>query len=155
MERIIDQDLPNVGDWKYPNSKYEYTKTILFKQTNMLGNTYFSNYVEWMGEAREQFFLTHPDAGAFLKKYSNIVLITQELHHKFLGNTYFGDMLRIELTSKNILDYSLVIVFRYIRLVDEKIIGEGWQKVCFADSVTNKPCRVPQLFLDLAGPIRE
>lgn len=150
-ESLLDQ----IGVWKFPDKKFIYRKTVLIKQTNMLGNTYFSNYIDWMGEAREQLFLLHPAASAFMRENNNIFMITHTLHHEFLDNSFFGDQIRIEMTAKDMLDYSLILVFRYLNEANEKLIGEGWQKVCFWNKQTNKPCKVPQILLDLAKPLCE
>ena len=147
--------LGTVGKWKFPEKKYSCEKLITFKQTNIMGNTYFSNYVEWQGEAREKLLLCHPAAGAFMKQNPHIFLITHSLGHRFITNTYFGDRLRIDITSKNIMDYSLMLVFRYRGIPSEQLIGEGWQKVCFWDRQLNRPCKTPQFFLDLAEPLLE
>ena len=144
-----------IGSWKYPHKIFAYEKVITFKQTNVMGNTYFSNYVEWQGEAREMLLLQHPEASNFLTQNQHIFLVTHSLSHRFVTNTFFGDRVRVEVTTKNILDYSLMMVFRYRHAGNNSLIGEGWQKVCFLDRRTNAPCKVPQLFLDLAVPIQE
>lgn len=155
METAEKNPLDLIGKWKFPEAKFSYEKMITFKQTNVMGNTYFSNYVEWQGEAREQFLLCHPATNAFLSSNSHIFLVTHSLGHRFIANTYFGDRISIEITSKNILDYSLIMVFRYRGISAENLVGEGWQKICFWDRKLNKPCRVPQIFLDLAAPVQE
>ena len=154
MNAPVPDPIALIGKWKFPQKKFSCEKCITFKQTNVMGNTYFSNYVEWQGEAREKLFLSHPSAGAFLLANPNIFLITHSLYHKYISHSFFGDQLRIEVTSKDILDYSLVMVFEYWNVRTEKLIGEGWQKVCFWDRGVNKPCKVPQIFLDLASPLR-
>lgn len=155
MAEDTKQLLNQIGSWKFPEKKFVYRKTVLIKQTNMLGNTYFSNYIDWMGEAREKLFLIHPAAGIFLRENMNIFMITHTLHHRFLENSFFGDQIRIEVTTKDILDYSLIIIFRYFNEANGKLIGDGWQKVCFWDKQTDKPCKVPQIMLDLAWPLHE
>lgn len=144
-----------IGKWKFPEKIFSLEKIITFKQTNVMGNTYFSNYVEWQGEAREKLLLCHPSASVYLKENPHIFLVTHSLGHRYIGNTYFGDRIRIKLTSKNILDYSLMIIFRYYNTNGDTLIGEGWQKVCFWDRKLNKPCKIPQFFRDLAEPIQE
>lgn len=148
-------NLAQIGSWKFPEKKFLYEKSILIKQTNLFGNTYFSNYIEWQGEAREKLFLSHPAALDFLKENLDIFLVTHTLHHEFISNTFFGDKLRIELTTKNILDYSFVINFQYFNNQTNQLVGKGWQKICFINRVSNQPCKVPQLFLDIAIPIQE
>lgn len=155
MSGRTHQALSHIETWKFPEKKFVFRKTILIKQTNMLGNTYFSNYIDWMGEAREKLFLMHPSAKVFLQENTNIVMVTHTLHYQFKDNSFFGDEIRIEVNTKDILDYSLVIVFRYFNESNEKLIGEGWQKICFWDKKTNKPCKIPQIFLDLAIPLKE
>ena len=155
MSNNQSDTLSVIGKWKYPEEKFIYEKIVLIKQTNVLGNTYFANYIEWEGEAREKFFLTHPAALEFLKTNPSIVMITHSLFHRFFANAYFGDHIRIEVTSKDILDYSLVLVFRHYKVDPDLLIGEGWQKICFSDTRSNQLCPVPQIILDLAEPIRE
>lgn len=155
MQAPVEIALGEIGKWRFPGKKFIYEKAVLIKQTNLLGNTYFSNFIEWQGEARERLFLTHPASLAFLQRYPNILLVTHTLHQRFLSNAYFGDTIRIEVTSKEILDYSLKVIFRYYNQADGALIGEGWQKICFFDKEQKQPCKVPQLFLDLALPIEE
>ena len=155
VKQEIESPLNQIGRWRFPDKKFIYEKTVLIKQTNLLGNTYFSNFIEWQGEAREKLFLTHPAALAFIKEYPNILLVTHTLHHRFLSNAYLGDTIRIELTTGDIMDHSFKIMFRYYSSSDGVLIGEGWQKICFLDTNVNRPCKTPQIFLDLALPIQE
>ena len=149
------QSPTQIGKFRFPKNKFVFEKQVLIKQTNVLGNTYFANYIEWEGEAREKFFLSHPEATEFLKAHSNILMVTHSLFHRFHSNSYFGDVVRIELTTRNILDYSLVIVFRHSKHVKNILVGEGWQKICFFDKTANRPCPIPRIFLDLAESVKE
>lgn len=151
MKNLINQ----IGNWKYPKKKFVFLKTILFKSTNMMGNTYFSNYVEWQGEAREKLLLEHPAASIFLKSNKEITMLTYCVYHRFIINTFFGDIIRIEMTSREIQKYSAVLVFRYYNDTDDALIGEGWQRICFSNTALNTFCEVPQLVLDLIEPIFE
>ncbi|OGW84443.1 MAG: hypothetical protein A3C35_02835 [Omnitrophica bacterium RIFCSPHIGHO2_02_FULL_46_11] len=144
-----------IGKWKFPKDKFVYEKQVLIKQTNMLGNTYFSNYIEWHGEARERFFLEHPSALEYLKENAHIAMVTYCIYHRFIENMYFGDRVRIELQSREIQKHSLVLVFRYYRSGTDQLIGEGWQKVCFSNTETNQLSPVPQIFLDLVESVVE
>src|SRR3989338_6102491 len=100
-----------IGKWRYPERKYVYEKTVLIKQTNIFGNTYFSNYIEWQGEAREKFFLSHPAAAAFLKGNPDLILITHSLFHRLVENTFFGEKICIEITTREIQKYSFQLIF--------------------------------------------
>jgi len=82
-------------------------------------------------------------------------MITHSLFHRFFANAYFGDQIRSELTTKDILDYSLRIIFRHFKVGTNLLIGEGWQKICFMDNNTDKLCPLPRIILDLAESIKE
>lgn len=146
-------DLNEIGQWRYPDKKFCVEKDILIKQTNVLGNTYFSNYVEWQGEVREKFLLQHPAATEFLKLNPHIMMITYSLFHNFIKHTFFGDRVRIELTSRDIAKNSAFLVFNYFNVRTEEKVGSGWQKICFSDASTNSICAIPQIFLDLLLPV--
>jgi enediyne core biosynthesis thioesterase len=147
--------LDEIGKWKFPEDRFVYERTILFKQTNALGNTYFANYFEWQGEAREKLLLEHPAARHFMQANPHIALITYAAYHKFSENTYFGDRVRIEVNSRDVEKNSVYLVFRYFNAETNKLIGEGWQKICFSDVKKNQLCSVPQIILDLLEPIKE
>lgn len=143
-----------IGKWKYPNSKFAYEKEILIRHTNLLGNTYFANYIDWQGEAREKFFLVHPAAKEFMSQNPHILMITYCLYHRFIESTFLGDKVMIEVNSRDIQKHSAILVFRYYHFQTRKLIGDGWQKICFSDNKINQICPVPQIFLDLLEPVR-
>ncbi len=147
--------LEQIGVWKFQGPKFILEKDILLRQTNAIGNTYFSEYIEWQGEAREQLLFAHPATREYLKQNANIKLVTHSLFHRFLVDSSLGDRIRIEVTTREIHDYSLVLVFRYYDLKKNMQIGEGWQKICYSDKNTKNLCRIPQLILDLTEPLRE
>ena len=138
-----------------PTNKFIYDKTVLIKPTNFFGNTYFTNYIEWQGEARERLFLEHPDAINFLRKNPDIMIVTHSLHHRFIANTFFGDKIRIEVVSKNIYDYSFMLSFHFFNGTTNDLVGEGWQKLCFISRSSGQPCKVPNFFLELAHALKQ
>jgi len=137
------------------SSRFIFKKTVLIKNTNIFGNTYFTNYIDWQGEVRESFFLKQPTASRYLKKNPDILLVTHSLHHRFLSNTFLGDVVRIEMTTRDIFQYSLTIIFHYFNDATSKPIGEGWQKICFMKRNAIGHCKVPPFFLRLALSIKE
>lgn len=140
--------------WQFPANKYIYEKRIFLKHTNVEGNTYYDNYISWQGEAREALLLSHPEVGEFLKPENFVKMITHTVHQRYIQDTFFGDAVRIEVTSRDIKHCSFVMVFRYYKQTNQ-MIGEGWQKICFADLKLGKICRIPETILDLIKPIEE
>ena len=144
----------NQPRWRFPANKFIYEKRIFLKHTNMEGNTYYDNYITWQGEAREALLLAHPKVGEFLKPENFVKMITHSIHQRYIQDTFFGDSVRIEVTSRDIKHCSFALVYRYYKQTDE-LIGEGWQKICFADLKSGKICRIPEAILDLIEPIEE
>lgn len=144
-----------IGKWKFPDRKFVFEKLVLLKNTNIMGNTYYDNYVTWQGEGRERLLLSHPSVQEFLENSKHIKMITHSIYHRFITETTFGDLVRCEVTSREIKQCSTIMVFRFFNVKNNAILGEGWQRVCFMDLRMNKLCPVPQLILDLIEPIRD
>ena len=141
--------------WRFPGKKFSFEKIVLLRETNLFGNTYFANYVVWQGEGREKLLLQHPGSGLWLSQNQHIKMITYETHHRFLGETTFGDHVNIEITSREIKKWNFVLVFRYYNSTNNAKLGEGWQRVCFMDLKTNRLCEVPRIILNIVEPIQE
>ena len=153
MENIDSNPISSLSHWKYPEDKFVYEKDVFLKQTSVMGNTYFSHYVEWQGEAREKFFLAHPAALLFMRTNPHLTLITHSVTHKITGNTSFGDKVRIEVTTREIEKYSMKLVFYFYS--KNKLVGEGTQEIGFTNGATNRKVPIPQLFLDLAESVKQ
>lgn len=132
---------------------YKYEKLVLLKQTNLYGNTYFSNYFDWQGEAREFILFTDLKASKFFRSNPQIKLITHSAFNRFIADTHLGDRVILEVTTKGIQAYSFFIVFRY--RVESALVSEGWQKICFYDLVEKQFIKLPQVVIDLVRPVKE
>lgn len=141
--------------WRFPDKKFVYYKQVTLKHTNLEGNTYFDNYLTWQGDAREALLLSHPDIEGFFKNYQYIKMITHSVYQKFIRDSLFGDLIRIEVTSTKVRHCSFVFIYRFYNSRDNKLLGEGWQKICFSDFKTGRLVPTPQHILDLIEPIQE
>ena len=144
-----------IGQWKFPGLKFVFEKPILLKETNIMGNTYYDNYITWQGEARERLLLNHPDLPQWMKLNPHIKMMTHSTHHRFFKETTFGDIVRIEATTREIKYCSFIMVFRFFNSRLNELLGEGWQRICFSNLKTNKLCPIPRLILDLIEPLQE
>ena len=151
-ERQLKQETER---WRFPEKKFVCHKQITLKQTNMEGNTYFDNYLTWHGDAREALLLSHPDIENFLKNERHVKMITHSLYQKFIQDSFFGDVIRIEVTSTKVKHCSFVFIYRFYNSRNDNLIGEGWQKICFAHFETSKLILIPQVILDLIEPLQE
>ncbi len=141
--------LEKIGAWRFPQDRFILEKDVLFTHTNAFGNVYFARYIEWQGEAREKFLLSHPSAKSYLQASSDVLLITHSLQFDFHESAFFGDTVRIEVQSRNIQKYSFILSFKYYK--EKKLVGAGWQKICFQKA--GMICEIPQIFLDLILPV--
>ena len=143
------------GRWQYPNEEFIYEKLVTLKDTNMEGNVYFANYLAWQGEVREAALLSHPNFQEEFKKYQFVKMITHSAYQRFVQDAYFGYLLQIKMTSREIKKCSFVLVYKYFNKITEAFIGEGWQRIAFSDLRSGKICPIPPHVLDFVIPLCE
>lgn len=155
-------ELPKIEDLKaketpvqLPNKHFSIEKTVFLKDTNLMGNTYFANYIIWQGEAREASLMAHPNFREEMQKNQHIKMITHSLYHRFVQETTFGDVVEIRVTTREIKHCSLVLVFRYYNKKTMAFLGEGWQRLTFVDYRTANLTAMPNFIRDLAIAIKE
>ena len=155
-------ELPKIGELKpkkvtvqLPNRYFSIEKTVFLKDTNLMGNTYFANYIIWQGEAREACLMTHPNFAEEMQKNQHIKMITHSLYHRFVQETTFGDIIEIKITTREIKHCSFVLMFRYYNKKTGAFLGEGWQRLTFADSRTGSLTAIPNFIRELAFTIKE
>ena len=109
---------------------------VFFNETNAVGGVvYFSNFVKWQGIARESYFVkTVPSWPVIvsLVQDGKINMITKEEHSYFIHHAFFGDRLKIELSTTNIKKFSFDMMFT-IKNQNDILIYEGLQRLAFDD----------------------
>lgn len=140
---------------QFPENCFSMEKRVFLRETNIMGNTYFANYVVWQGEAREACLMTHPNFAEEIKTNPHIKMITHSLYHRFVQETTFGDLVSIKMTAREIKHCSFVLVFRYYNKANGAFLGEGWQRLTFADLRTGGLTAIPEFISELAQAIRE
>lgn len=135
----------------FPDKCFSVEKTVFLRNTNLMGNTYFAEYILWQGEVREAYLLSHPRFKEEYAKNQHIKMITHSLYHRFVQETTFGDVVQIKMTSREVKHCSFVLVFRYYNKRTEAFLGEGWQRITFADlrtgSLTTTPSFIQEIIL--------
>lgn len=140
---------------KLSNKYFLLEKIIFLKDTNLMGNTYFSNYVLWQGEAREAYLMTHPNFREEMQKNQYTKMITHSLYHRFIQETTLGDMVQIKMNTRELKHCSFVIVFKYYNKLTNDFLGEGWQRITFSDVRTGNLTTIPAFIKELALAIKE
>jgi len=139
----------------FPDNCFLMEKTVLLRDTNLMGNTYFANYIMWQGEIREAILMTHPNFAEKMQENKHIKMITHSLYHRFVQETTFCDIVQIKMTTREIKHCSLVLVFRYYNKMSGAFLGEGWQRLTFADLRTSSLTAIPNFIRELALAIKE
>lgn len=122
--------------------------TVTLKDTNVFGNVYFSNYIQYQGVVREKFFLEKvPDLHELLTANS-LRLVTIDTYNKFISNSYFGDILLVELTTSEINGASCRLNITFKNKATGELVGEGYQRVCIVGA-TGRVMRIPAQLLDI------
>lgn len=139
----------------FPDNCFSIEKTVLLRDTNLMGNTYFANYIMWQGEIREAILMTHPNFAEEMQKNKHIKMITHSLYHRFVQETTFCDIVQIKMTTREIKHCSFILVFRYYNKRSGAFLGEGWQRLTFADLRTGTLTAIPSFIRELAFAIKE
>ena len=122
---------------------------VTLKDTNVFGNVYFSNFIEYQGVVREKFLLANvPDLHDLMASRS-IRLVTVDTYNRYISNAYFGDTLVVELTTSDIKAATCRLNITFKNKITGKPIGEGYQRFCVV-SERGKVLRIPDNFL---GPL--
>ncbi|MBU0463859.1 MAG: thioesterase family protein [Proteobacteria bacterium] len=122
---------------------------VTLKDTNVFGNVYFSNYIEYQGSIREKFLLASvPDLHEMLAK-THVRLVTIDTYNKFISNAYFGDILLLELTTSDINAATCKLNITFKNKATGKLVGKGYQRFCVVSS-KGKVMRLPEALL---GPL--
>ncbi|MCK5835968.1 MAG: thioesterase family protein [Desulfobacula sp.] len=119
---------------------------VTLKDTNVFGNVYFSNYIEYQGIIREKFLLsTVPDLHKILAQ-TGIRLVTVDTYNKFISSSYFGDTLVAELTTSDMNAATCRLNIRFKNKDTGNLVGQGYQRFCVISS-KGKVIRIPDAFL--------
>ena len=159
---VRKQEVPDIKEEKrleklvkFQNKYFSIEKTVFLEQTNLMGNTYFANYVIWQGEAREALLLCHPNFTEEMKSNELTRMITHSVYHRFMQETTFGDIVEIRVATREIKHCSFVLVFEFYNKRTGSFIGEGWQRITFINLKNGSFCTIPIFIKDLILPIQQ
>lgn len=81
---------------------FYYDREVYLTDTNAFGNTYFAQYFDFMGEAREEFlkFLIGDHLDTFMK--SGVILLTVDASIKYMKPLFLFDRVRIYVSVKKL-----------------------------------------------------
>lgn len=115
-----------------PPRYFEYRHTVGFKETNVVGNVYFTNHLEWQGRCRELFLKTHaPELLADLES-GTLALVTVSCSCEYHAEVRAFDEIAIRMTLEALGPDTAIMRFDYWCIhpdAREDHIATGTQKI--------------------------
>lgn len=108
---------------------YEYHHIVSFQETNLVGNVYYANYVQWQGRCREMFLKDNvPDIITELSQ--GLALVTVRVSCEYLSELFAFDHVIIRMRLGEIKQNRITMLFEYWRVTDEgeELVAKGEQQ---------------------------
>jgi enediyne biosynthesis thioesterase len=120
------------------NRAFVYRPAITFASTNIEGNVYFANFVNWQGACREMFLKEHAPQVLKMVVERRIVLHTSRVSCEFTDpvGALLNDDIAVEMTLKHLRGGRMTVAFEYYREGNESDglprtqIASGEQSLC-------------------------
>jgi enediyne core biosynthesis thioesterase len=118
---------------------YEYRHVVCFEETNLVGNVYYVNHLNWQGRCRELFLRDHvPDVLYALSH--GLCLITTKCSCEYLSELFAFDDIAIRMSLVELVQNRMILKFEYIRChgrVEELVARGDQQVVCMRRSANS------------------
>jgi enediyne biosynthesis thioesterase len=134
---------------------YEYRHTVLFEETNLIGNVYYVNHVRWQGRVREMFLRQFaPDILRELD--GELILTTLRCSCEYLDEIRPFDEVLIRMSLAALSQTRITLRFEYLceRNGAQKIVALGEQQIACMGRRGQEfvPKAVPQSLREALAP---
>jgi enediyne biosynthesis thioesterase len=129
---------------------YVYRHRVSFADTNVVGNVYFTRYLDWQGRCRELFLAEHaPDVARDVAN-GRLLLVTVACAMDYFEECFAFDEVVIEMTPGEIGGNRIGMRFDYLR--DDVVVARGSQTVACMTRGNGgfTPVAVPDALADVA-----
>jgi enediyne polyketide synthase len=109
---------------------YSYRHVVGFGETNLVGNVYFVNHLEWQGRCREMFL--RDKAPSVLEELRNgLSLVTTKCSCNYLAELTAFDEVRLDMRLNGIAGSQIAFAFEYWRCGErgDELVATGEQEV--------------------------
>ncbi len=137
---------------------YEYHHIVGFAETNLLGNVYYTHYLEWQGRCREMFLRDRaPEVLEALA--GDLRLVTVRCSCDYFEELWGMDEVLLRMRLEELTQNRIKMEFEYYRCKDgaEQLVAKGEQQVaCMrAEGDGIVPTPVPDALRDALRPFSE
>lgn len=137
---------------------YEYRHRVLFAETSVAGNVYFTSHLSWQGRCREMFLSQHAPS-VIDDMTRGLALITTRCSCEYLQELVAFDEVVVRMRLGDQVQNRMTLAFEYWRVGPdgaETLAARGEQGVAFmrraGDAMT--PAPVPEALLAALAPYR-
>jgi len=110
---------------------FEYSHTVGFEETNLVGNVYYVNYLRWQGRCRE-LFLKQKAPAVLAEVQDDLKLFTLKVDCEFFAEITAFDELSIRMRLSELGQTQLEFTFDYVKVTEdggETLIARGKQRI--------------------------
>jgi YbgC/YbaW family acyl-CoA thioester hydrolase len=120
-----------------------------YEDTNSVGNIYFSNYLRWVGKARELFF--HACMPDFDLNTTDFYVLTRSIRHDFRqeAREFEPVVVRIKISHFN---RKFVTLSHEVQSETRGLLGRGEQSLMFVDTRHFHPLDIPRAIVEHFRP---
>lgn len=135
---------------------FEYTHTVGFEETNLVGNVYYVNYLRWQGRCRE-LFLKQKAPAVLAEVQDDLKLFTLKVDCEFFSEITAFDDLSIRMRLSELGQTQLEFTFDYVLLSEdggETLVARGKQRIaCMrGPNTATVPSLIPNALAEALAP---
>ncbi len=136
---------------------YSYRHTVSFKDTNLVGNVYFTNHLDWQGRCREM-FLRDKAPSVLRELREGLALVTVRCACDYVAELDAFDEVRVDMRLARLHEDRIDLAFTYWRCHPDgdEVIATGRQDVACLRTVNGVkgPTPVPRELVEALRPYR-
>jgi enediyne biosynthesis thioesterase len=109
---------------------YDCRHLVTLADTNLVGNVYFTNYLRWQGQCREQFLMQHAP-GVLRALTRDFALATISCHCQFFSELYAADTVEVRMGLAAVDGHQITMTFEYYRIngATPQLVARGGQTI--------------------------
>ncbi|MHC0431278.1 acyl-CoA thioesterase [Streptomyces sp. O3] len=138
---------------------FEYTHTVGFEETNLVGNVYYVNYLRWQGRCRE-LFLKEQAPAVLAEVQDDLKLFTLKVDCEFFAEITAFDELSIRMRLSELGQTQLEFTFDYVKIDGdgggggETLVARGRQRIaCMrGPNTATVPAMIPDALAQALEP---
>ncbi|QNE79621.1 acyl-CoA thioesterase (plasmid) [Streptomyces finlayi] len=135
---------------------FEYSHTVGFEETNLVGNVYYVNYLRWQGRCRE-LFLKEKAPSVLAEVQDDLKLFTLKVDCEFFAEITAFDELSIRMRLSELRQTQLEFTFDYIQVTEnggEILVARGRQRIaCMrGPNTATVPTLIPEALAEALAP---